>query len=100
MPSRKTQFVRFNVQFVVKLEHVPPFDSIGAVIGPPDINGFIAAGMKTLLPEASLEKGYIVGTSRLGMYLYFPNPQTLAALEADVKKNAPKKAAKKRKAPR
>lgn len=66
MPSRKTKFVKFDVHFVIEFEDREAFDSIP--VGSPDINAFIAAGMKVI----GVEQGNIIGGSRFGMNLHWP----------------------------
>jgi hypothetical protein len=84
MPSRKTKFVKFDVHFVIEFDDKEPFDSVGTVVGPPDIHGFIAAGMKAI----GVEKGNIIGGSRFGMNLHWPKGPVVRAEkpEAKVKK--------------
>ena len=69
--ARKTKCVRFDVRFAIEFENKEPFDSIGSVMKPPDINAFIAAGMKAL----GVKDGNILGGARFGMNLYFPRPE-------------------------
>ena len=75
MPPRKTKFIKFDVHFVIEFEDKEPFDSIGAAVGPPDIDGFIAAGMKAI----GVERGNILGGSRFGMNLHWPKGPVVRA---------------------
>jgi len=73
MPSRKTKFVKFDVHFIIEFEDKEPFDSIP--VGVPDIDGFIAAGMKAI----GVEQGNILGGSRFGMNLHWPKGAVVRA---------------------
>lgn len=83
MPARKTNHVKFRLEFVVKLDDRPAFDSVP--VGPPDIHKFISAGLETL----GITDGYIEGGSRFGMDLHFPRPAASPAPAA--KKRAGRK---------